>query len=489
MNAAIDRPTDIPDGHLHQSQLLDRGWTRDLIKAELRSHAVRTETVIDACTSPLWYPVAAVETAEAGDAYQAHQAAVAAEERERREHARARRAAAAPAVAERNAQIAELDSELVQRRGRRLYVRCGYESRLGVALRGIGASWDRDEKCLWIGTGKADQLPPLLAAHQERKRSVADTLAAELWVTIPYSCEQIRTRAKALGAVWEPERKQWAMPNRESHSEITTLLAAEAEREAAVAAAREKAAAARKAAAAQRAAMDAAARAEVEKLDAEARRAKLLAESGRTPTGETEQVVYVSVERMNKQTARTRADIPGALIDIGDGRRGIVLEADVWFTNGDNASSMCWHPETHDEAHWDFRYEVAVVEPTDEEAARDAARRAAEADTRRVHDLFRRLGRTGEASEDWSRIPEAGVVGTIRHRYGSGYNDGGQVILTPDRVVFQHPGFYDDWRRTERVFTDAETVAEVRDIIIAGDRELSHSDQIIYRYTIKGAAS
>ena len=37
---------------------------RDLIKSELSTYVVRTETKIDACTSLLWYPLAAVEVAE-----------------------------------------------------------------------------------------------------------------------------------------------------------------------------------------------------------------------------------------------------------------------------------------------------------------------------------------------------------------------------------------------------------------------------------------
>jgi hypothetical protein len=248
-------PADIPDGHIHQSEVLRRGWTRELIKAELGDRRVRTETRIDACTSPVWYPVAAVEAAEAGDAFRAHRAAVEAVEQVRREQARARRTAAAPAAAERNALIAALDPELVEQRGRRLYIRCGYESRLGDALRGIGATWDREEKGLWVGTGKAELLPPLLSAEKaeraaqaardaekraqrrERMQKVAEVQSLGLWIKIPYreDCE-IRARAKALGAIWNPGRsefdpkaKQWAMPDRASYNEIAALLRAQSE--------------------------------------------------------------------------------------------------------------------------------------------------------------------------------------------------------------------------------------------------------------------
>jgi hypothetical protein len=405
---ATNRPADIPAGHLHRSEVLARGWTRELLQSELSDCRVRTEAQIDACTSPVWYPAAAVEAAEAGDAFRAHRAVIEAAEQKRRESAGAKRAAAAPAVAERNAQIAALDPELVERRGRRLYIRCGYESQLGVALRNIGAKWDRDERCLWIGTGKAAALPPLLAAeklekaqraageaekrtqHRERMEKVAEVQDLGLWITIPYRHEcGIRARAKALGAVWnpgrsefDPQRKRWAMPDRDSYEEVAALLRAQAERE--------------EAKKAERKADD--------QLAEKDRRARVVEASGRTPTGETANHRIVSTRRMSRAEAEDMTHPLGTVIQLDDGRSGVVVETAVWFTNGDDASSTCWHPETHDEAHWDLLHVVAIVEPTTVELAHDAARRAAQRSHAYCRSPFHLVDLRGEPS------PMAGIL-------------------------------------------------------------------------------
>lgn len=45
-----------------------------------------------------------------------------------------------------------------------------------------------------------------------RQQDVADRKAAGVWLTIPYELADVRAKAKAAGALWEPTRKQWSVP-------------------------------------------------------------------------------------------------------------------------------------------------------------------------------------------------------------------------------------------------------------------------------------
>src|SRR5262245_11099798 len=65
------------------------------------------------------------------------------------------------------------------REGRRVYVICSYQSTLSTELRALGAKWDRETVApgspadsrpgaLWVGSGKADQVTPLVLAHLGR---------------------------------------------------------------------------------------------------------------------------------------------------------------------------------------------------------------------------------------------------------------------------------------------------------------------------------
>jgi hypothetical protein len=45
-----------------------------------------------------------------------------------------------------------------------------------------------------------------------RQQKVADRKAAGVWLTIPYELADVRAKAKASGALWQPGRKQWSVP-------------------------------------------------------------------------------------------------------------------------------------------------------------------------------------------------------------------------------------------------------------------------------------
>ena len=108
--------------------------------------------------------------------------------------------------------------------GRRIYIRCGYASSLNAQLREVGAKWDRDVRALWVGTGKAANVLPLIRAQDERVAAITAIKEASRWVAIPYDATEIRDAAKASGAIWDTTSKRWSMPTDESYTSITTWV-------------------------------------------------------------------------------------------------------------------------------------------------------------------------------------------------------------------------------------------------------------------------
>jgi hypothetical protein len=108
--------------------------------------------------------------------------------------------------------------------GRRIYVTSAYKSRLGDELYGIGAKWDRDEGARWVGSGKLNQVIPLIEAHEERVARTQAVKEAGLLVKIPFDAAGVREQAKELGARWDKEKKAWAMPDAESLGQVQVLV-------------------------------------------------------------------------------------------------------------------------------------------------------------------------------------------------------------------------------------------------------------------------
>lgn len=360
--------------------------------------------------------------------------------------------------------------------GRRIYIRCGYNSRLNGDLRAIGAKWDPDALspaathtdrpgALWVGSGKAEQVIALIEAADERAAAAeqvkADATESGRWVTIPFEADQVRAQAKRIGARWDPARKQWAMPTDEALAAVDTAITKWREDVAAALAKAEARAVARE----QRAAV-------LASETMEARVARLLAASGRTATGEEAEVRHVSTRRFNRRTAEASGHQVGAIIRLADGRHGMVVKVDVWFTDDTMASSTCWHPETHDEAHWDWRYKLMIVEPTADETAEAARRAAAAQELTDLDGLFTAMTKAPRTEngeqERWTQ-----VSGPRISRFGgtTAYSDG-HVVLDGDRLVYQHPGYYDDYRLSERASSDTELVAAFQRITEAGPRNV-----------------
>lgn len=110
------------------------------------------------------------------------------------------------------------------RLGRRIYVRCGYKSALNGQLRALGAKWDREVRALWVGSGKADQVTPLVRSGMDRVAQVEDTKAAGHAVKVPYDAAHIRGHAKELGGIWDRDAKAWALPTADAKATIERMI-------------------------------------------------------------------------------------------------------------------------------------------------------------------------------------------------------------------------------------------------------------------------
>ncbi len=359
--------------------------------------------------------------------------------------------------------------------GRRLYVRCGYKSQLNADLRAIGATWDADMRALWVGSTKRDAVVQAVRAAEGKRAEIESIKAAGRWVSVPYDASAVRDRAKELGGVWDGDQKRWAMPSDESATEVRGLRDTwQRDRDAA-----------------EQARRDAAREAQITREEQATRdeRERAIDRAGRALSGETARFTEVSTRRMHKHIARQTARSLGSVVKLRDGRRGVITGVKIWFTGEDFASSVCWHPETHDQAHWDFRYTVEIVEPTAEELADDATKAAERADADAIHEVMWNAGKlTGARADDrWTTIPEEDRAGVITATSGEAtLIRGGTLILTrDDRVVWQHPGYYDDYVRSEGISTDAELVERVRGLLAGGSRKRTMPGQLPTYYEVR----
>lgn len=245
--------------------------------------------------------------------------------------------------------------------GRRIYVRCGYQSELNTQLREIGASWDRDERALWVGSTKLAQVLPLLRAQAERVAKVDAVKAAGRWVTIPYDATDIRTTAKRLGGVYDGGHKRWAMPTDDAHEQVQTLLKARGE---AIEAAKRVAEQERE---------EARRRAEQEQVSfAEARSRQIIEASGRHVVDE--KPIYVTGHlqgHLNRPQAEQNKPQPGEVRRWKDGRRVLVLDCDVEFASQDDIDDGLSYADPWDSPGWYWRYEAVEVAPVAAEVDAD----------------------------------------------------------------------------------------------------------------------
>jgi hypothetical protein len=345
----------------------------------------------------------------------------------------------------------DIPDEKAWQQGRRIYIRCGYNSILNGQVREIGGKWDRDEGALWVGTGKRDQVIPLILAQAERASATEAVKDAGLWVKIPFAASNVRDQAKKLGARWDGARKEWAMPSADALATVQTLLTAAATEEAQ----REAAAKAKTAAAAARTEDD------------------ILSESGRTVCGERKSLTGRLDGHGRRPWAEQAKPQPGDIRITVDGVRVLVLSStvDFWFDQ-DQAD---FNPSR--EPGWYYTYACVAVEPTASEAAADVARAAVQEDAEEIAAVTEAVRKGVEYMPEiqaGTLRTSGAVAGRITVSSGStGYSDG-EVTLTGDgQVIWYHPGYYDDYRASEGTTSDADLAARVYAVIAGGDRTRS----------------
>jgi hypothetical protein len=362
----------------------------------------------------------------------------------------------------------DIPTEKAWRVGRRIYVRCGYQSKLNGQLRGIGAKWDGEVRALWVGSGKLDQVLPLVRATAERAQQIERIKALGLWVKVPYDAEDIRAAAKNAGGVFDGELKLWAMPDDATYTAIGEQVRAYNER----IQAQRNAERAELEAAKQRRLAEERDNTEAARLAA---RDVLINRSGRRVIGEPGWVDgYLHDSRgIRRPQAERAAPQPGDLRKLRDGRRGLVLSCTVTFFSERDVDDDFAPGGTSAEVGWYYRYEYVPVEPTAQERSDDDREAAEKADLQELHAIILAVERGGDAAE-WTRQWTGGlqVAATITKDSPGGMSvHGGQIILTATGELFwQHPGWYDDWRSTERRIADPDLVTRIRAALAGGSR-------------------
>lgn len=362
--------------------------------------------------------------------------------------------------------------------GRRIYIRCGKWTELDCQLVELRARWDPEKRARWVGTQRRDTVLPLIRDAEFRRRAMQEPWTVE-WLSIPYHMKDVREKAKELGAVWNRDRREWAFPSKKDQLEISRLISArriqedEAQKRARQAELRREWEAVRRHE-----------QKEKERREQE-KRAEIIRNSGRTPTGEETTLKVVSTKKMNKAQALAQGHEIGSVVKLSDGRRGIVVAKRAWFTDEEAASSVCWHDQTHDEAHWDIDHTVLLVEPTEEELTQDAREREAAEDAAELHQLAKSAAHWDASPEDqWHDVKNH--LGRIECFYGSVVQEhnNGSLYLLGEAVVYRHPGYYDSYCPVERVSRDPQVIEQMRRLLEQGPRTRYLDTQTTYKYVV-----
>lgn len=353
------------------------------------------------------------------------------------------------------------------REGRRVYVRCGYTSKLNEQLRRLGATWDHDHRALWVGSGKADQVTPLVRASLARIGEVAEVKARNLWATIPYEALAIREAAKRAEGVYDGDTRRWAMPDQASLDDITAQVAAYQQRIA-------EQRAADRAEQDRIAALDAEQRAAEREQAAKQRATAIIERAGRTVTGEPSWInghLYTGHGvRLRRPDAERAAPQPGDVRKLDDGRRALVLDCTLTFFSQDDVDDDFAPGGTGSDPGWYYRLTVVPVAPTAAELAADAADAAERADRDEIAAVMRAADQAawGKAVTAWTRLD--GQTITADPPGGLTTHDGQIIVTDGGDCWYQHPGWYDSYIRREARITDETLIGRVRAILAAGDR-------------------
>jgi hypothetical protein len=361
-----------------------------------------------------------------------------------------------------------IPTELAWRAGRRIYVRCGYQSTLNTELRDIGARWDNEVRALWLGSGKADKVIPLVRARIERVAAIekvkADATANGWWLSIPVPADVIRAHAKDAQAVYDGTRKAWAARDADTFAalaaEVRTykeqIAAAEADERAEYLAAITR-------------------RREVEAADAKRaaadRETAIIEQSGRTVIGDRGLLHGRLDGYLRSEQAEKAKPQPGEVRRLRDGRRVLVLSCTVSFYNQDAIDDGFSTGGTGDEPGWYWVYAYVPVALTDDEQADETRRAAEQADHDEIHAVMTAAKRLARPMEDHERTERhtGQTITAEAPSYHTAHN--GKITVTADSEAwYSHPGYYDDYRALGAHITDPALLARIHAILAAGAR-------------------
>jgi hypothetical protein len=231
---------------------------------------------------------------------------------------------------------------------RTVFITAGYNSVLSGEMYGIGAKWDRDEHAFRTGPGKLPQVIAFILAEQARAQKTAEVKSAGLWVKIPFGAKMVRAQAKDLGARWDSNRKEWAMPDEVSLARVRELAAAhtQAEKD------RKNTAKAKKAA------------------EAKVTDDDVITASGRTVVSgkRTGLERHDSGGYMKRAEAERYAPERGEVTRTRDGKYWLALtagHADFW------SEDTCADLAPHLQPGWHYSWTAVEVEQTDQELAEE----------------------------------------------------------------------------------------------------------------------
>ena len=331
-----------------------------------------------------------------------------------------------------------IPTSLAEISGRRLYVYCGYKSGLNTRMRELGAHWDAERKGLWVAASKRSLVLPLLREHLATLERVETVKRDGFPVVIPYAANAVRNRAKELGGIWDKENKHWVLPTSDAAEDIERLLAAWSGQK--------------------------------RSAKPKANKEQIIAQCDRATTGKESTFSGRLDGYFRKADALLRCPAPGTIIRLSPDKEGVVLDSSIAFYSEDDLQdTMPWE----DRPGWYYNGTYAELVPT-------AAQIGDQEDREAVAALWVTCRQGAHGVTAWQQatpviqaeMNTASLPTTLPER----------IAVTPDGTwLYQHPGFYDDYRRTEAVIDDPQILERLRTAIDRGPRTLKQGP---WKYTI-----
>ncbi|WP_344876154.1 hypothetical protein [Allokutzneria multivorans] len=265
----------------------------------------------------------------------------------------------------------DLPIEMAWIEGRRIYIRCAYDSDINQRLIAMNAEWHKERGLRYVGTVRKAKVLEVLSVEIEQRRARRETeqraVGSGLRVLVPIGLPtSFHEQATRMGAVWDSGEHLYRVPNTETRTGlralVDTVVAEREQREREQRQRESDARRARESATTEKAVRVLAHAVQQAAEQAVQRRERALAESPHPVTGEVEYVHEVVLERLTTAQAEDRGWPLDSVQQLPDSRRGVVLTRAVWFTNAERASGSDWHPDAPDTPHWNILYTLAILD-------------------------------------------------------------------------------------------------------------------------------